>query len=261
MGSSASGKSTLAAGLAKELDSPLEVFSADHYLDFNKVRRAGSWETPAGVAWDDLRLALESVATQISEAERLPASLAVGGFSRGVLELVPRGQAGKHLGIEPVVIIIEGFLLFHDKTLCDMLDVSLWIDSDCDMCAHRRWNREGCFCPFDQYIEDFRKEVWHHYELYRTEQLANVPQVMQFNGALEPQKLISEAAARCSAALVSADNDHEVTTKRSLGEAALFVKPTEEALEVTSSQESFRFLVKLTANILALFKRVASWMC
>ena len=48
-GSSASGKSTLAKGLVKSLGSPINVFSADHYLDINRVRKVGSWETPAGI--------------------------------------------------------------------------------------------------------------------------------------------------------------------------------------------------------------------
>lgn len=196
-GSSASGKSTLAQGLAEELNSPLKGFSADHYLDIKRVRQAGSWETPAGIAWDDLRAALEKTVSTLAQCERLPASLVVGGFSRGPLELVPAGQGGKLLGSEPVVVIIEGFLLFSDKKLCDMLDIALWIETICDICAQRRYNREGRRGTFVNYMEGFRREVWHHYELYRGEQLANVPKVQCLDGALEPSSILTQALMHC----------------------------------------------------------------
>jgi hypothetical protein len=101
------------------------------------------------------------------------------------------------------VIIIEGFLLFNDKQLCDMLDLSLWLDSDCDVCGRRRYNREGQPGEFEDYIEDFREEVWRHHELYRGEQLANVPKALHLNSASEPQDLVTEASAHCSVAVKS----------------------------------------------------------
>jgi len=203
-GSSASGKSTLAAGLAKEFNSPLKGFSADHYLDIKRVRQAGSWETPAGIAWDDLRAALEKTASTLSQCERLPSSLVVGGFSRGPLELVQSGQGGKLLGSEPLVVIIEGFLLYSDKKLCDMLDIQLWIETTGELCARRRYNREGRRGPFERYSESFHAEVWNHYERYRGEQLANVPKVQRLDGALEPPSILRNAAIYCREKGVSA---------------------------------------------------------
>merc|ERR1712232_703553 len=88
-----------------------------------------------------------------------------------------------------------------------MLDLTLWLDSDCDVCASRRYNREGRRGAFDAYAKRFRDEVWHHHELYRGEQLANVPNVLRLSTALQPQELVTQAVEHCRATLKS-DSEH-----------------------------------------------------
>ena len=48
---------------------------------------------------------------------------------------------GKKLGSHPVVLIVEGFLLFYDSVLTNMLHAQLWIEVDCDTCLIRRCKR------------------------------------------------------------------------------------------------------------------------
>merc|ERR1712232_1271412 len=135
---------------------------------------------------------------------------------------------GKPLGPEPAVVIVEGFLLFSDEKLCEMLDLSLWLDSDCEVCARRRYNREGRPGNFEEYIEDFREEVWRHYELYRGEQLANVPEVTLLNSAGQPQNLVIQALAQRSVVAKFNDGNGESTLSQSVavsGEGAQSSSP------------------------------------
>jgi serine/threonine protein kinase/uridine kinase len=213
-GASGSGKTTLAKELAQQLASPLNVCSADHYLDIAKVQRVGSWETPAGIAWEDMRNDLQRLTAMLERDENLPCEFVIGRRgARGPLELVRSGRGGTPLGTEPVVIVIEGYLLFHDKELCKMLDVALWIEADCDTCASRRCNREGGGRMSDAWCESYHKNVWKDYELYRGEQLANVPKALHLDGSLQPEALVTQAASHCREAIESRSHDAEFATE------------------------------------------------
>merc|ERR1712176_1058578 len=71
------------------------------------------------------------------------------------------------------------------------------------------YNREGQPGEFEDYLGCFREEVWHHYELYRGEQLANVPEALHLNSAVQPQNLVTQALAHCSVVVKSGNENIE----------------------------------------------------
>merc|ERR1712083_227296 len=121
-------------------------------------------------------LALRRVIHMLSTASHLPMSQVVGArFASGPLQLVPNGHGGKALGSDEVFLFIEGFLLFHDTEICHMLDLGIWIESDCDTCAARRYERQGL--PMNVY----REKVWRHFQIHRAAQLKNMPDVVRLD--------------------------------------------------------------------------------
>ena len=93
-------------------------------------------------------------------------------------------------------MIVEGFLLFYDAAICQMLDACIWLETDMDRCAIRRSARskkksKAGFTRFQQWYEH---EVWVSFQQYRTVQLTNARYALKIDGALDLATISRQAA-------------------------------------------------------------------
>lgn len=201
-GPSCGGKSTLAETLAVKLGSPLTPISLDAYFMPQRMPRdkyGRNWETPAGVDFDTLREDLEHVQEIMSQVSEVPKKLVVrGNPHRGGGDIVRPGHELQRLDdVDPVVVVIEGFLLFHDEKLSCMFDASLWLDVGEVECCERRYNREARDMDKNIYKQWFKDVVWKHFQLNKKQQLSNATNVLRLDGAAEMDSIVERATEHC----------------------------------------------------------------
>lgn len=196
-GPSGSGKSTLAQQLAELLQSPLAPVPADWYNGSVPDKRWGkNWETPMAFEADRLREDLERVRHTLTSMERPPAQLDIGsGTQRAPMALDATLLAG--VGGAVPVVVVEGFLLFFDRSLCDMFDMKIWVEVDSELCLQRRCQRKQRD-DLAAFTARFRELVWPHFLMYRDTQLTNAGDVLRLSGTEQPEALAQKAAAYCT---------------------------------------------------------------
>ena len=145
-GPTGSGKSTVAAALAKDFDSPLRPIGADFFFKFPGSRGFGCCpkhpfhtcsEHPDSVDHALLLKELQTVKEMLETSPVIPEVVVNGGsFARGKQTLNVKSKEGSNIGKEfgqsPVVVVVEGFLLFADKNVTAFLDYCLFLDLHCD---------------------------------------------------------------------------------------------------------------------------------
>lgn len=171
-GASASGKSVLAKSLVELLDAPVVALSADWY--FHKRRAAcrkcpSCWEQASSVDSEGLARDLSELCTALASAPPGPvpaltfghSTHGVWGISKNRLAQITRPDAT--LTHAPVVVVVEGFLLFSDLDVCEKLHAGIWLAvEDGELLARRRFLRGGgCFEDEDEWA-DFRDEYINH---------------------------------------------------------------------------------------------------
>lgn len=116
------------------MKSPLKAIGLDWFLEPKRMPKepvyGKNWETPQGVDFGRLAQELYEARLLLSTAERVPDVLQVGGHNCV--------QAGRGLGPEPVVVVVEGFLLFYDTVLAETFNIKFWMETDCETCLSRR---------------------------------------------------------------------------------------------------------------------------
>ncbi|CAK9044167.1 unnamed protein product [Durusdinium trenchii] len=185
-GASGCGKTTLARKLAEALQSPLEVLHLDNYFQPKGQGRPPKhyWETPDGVDFEALRKDLKKIRETFSH-RKWPKKLRLGRNGKDLLRSeIPAGADWK-AGLEsPMVVLVEGFLLFYDDLLAEMLDLKIWINASCGTCMRRRhlrgWNSRHM--DLGEYGEWFVRVVWRHFEWYQRKQLRNAKDALQVPG-------------------------------------------------------------------------------
>jgi nicotinamide/nicotinate riboside kinase len=140
-GPSGVGKSTFADQLALKLSSPIMPVCLDCFMRPKRMPKytngERNWETPDGIDFESLRLALHRMMEDLATQRSLPQQLLLGSTKVNLRRQLPVGESLP----DDLVIVVEGFLLFHDKTLCSMLDAQLWLEADCKTCSQRRYKR------------------------------------------------------------------------------------------------------------------------
>ena len=128
-GPSCSGKSTVAAQLTAQLGSPLLPINADNYFDTARMKQCkGEWshatdyELPSSVAWDILLDDLHRLASVLSRAAYVPEQLHLACPAKWALasNVVAHEQAGCMLTSAPIILVVEGFLLFACQALTEL---------------------------------------------------------------------------------------------------------------------------------------------
>eukprot|EP00416_Gambierdiscus_australes_P022832 CAMPEP_0171062570 /NCGR_PEP_ID=MMETSP0766_2-20121228/5124_1 /TAXON_ID=439317 /ORGANISM="Gambierdiscus australes, Strain CAWD 149" /LENGTH=230 /DNA_ID=CAMNT_0011518369 /DNA_START=73 /DNA_END=765 /DNA_ORIENTATION=- len=198
-GPSCAGKSTLAVELARRLDSPLRPVPLDAYFVPSRMpfdKWGLNWETPEGVDFVSLREDLQMLAATLQESKEVPEELCIRGWGVGGGNFVRKGCAGRRLQ-SPVVLLAEGFLLFHDEALSRLFDATLWVEAACEVCCSRRHAREARGADFELYSQWYREVVWAHFQRYREGQLAHAPRALRLEGEDALEVSVEKAAAHC----------------------------------------------------------------
>ena len=120
------GKSTLARGLATELDAvtcPIQVKWFRKKPDQMTGKQAGcvNPEMPESIDFDEL----------CDYLDRIKEALLIRQKNAALEKPSQRRPA-------PIIVVVEGFLLFYDKKVCERLHVHLWVNGDRKTCLERQ---------------------------------------------------------------------------------------------------------------------------
>jgi len=179
---------------------PVEM---DWFLDPKRMPKdpthGKNWETPQGVDFERLHAELKRLAAILSEAERLPEVLEVGP-QKFQTDIIPHAKwAGRPLDCDPAVVVVEGFLLFYDASVCDMLNTRIWLEASFDTCLHRRHKRGKASRKrsVDEVADWFRDMVWANHTRNRGRQLENAHGCLRLDGVEARDDLLERARAHC----------------------------------------------------------------
>lgn len=134
-GGSASGKTTVANRLKAECKESVELLSHDfYYLPHNdlpiEVRAKLNYDHPN--AFDTDRL--------ISDIKQLKQGIAI---ERPVYSFTEYNRIDETVQVNPAqVIIVEGFMIFENRELRELMDIKVYIDTDADERLIRRIVRD-----------------------------------------------------------------------------------------------------------------------
>lgn len=134
-GGTGSGKSTLAENIKKEFKHNITMLSHDYYYKSNdnlpfEERKKLNYDHPD--AFETNLLIDHLTKLKNGEAIRRPSYSFVEHLrEKETYEVVPKK-----------VIIVEGILLFENKTLRDMMDIKIFVDADADIRFIRRLLRD-----------------------------------------------------------------------------------------------------------------------
>jgi len=122
-GPSTSGKSTLAKALSKVLDA--EVIEADNFLKAKPKRKVGdytSWEHPTSMWIKQFRESLKDLKS--GKSVSIPSKKLTDVFDKIIH---PKK-----------IVIVEGFLLFYNKSFSNFFDLKLFVDLPFEKVTQRR---------------------------------------------------------------------------------------------------------------------------
>eukprot|EP00439_Symbiodinium_sp_Y106_P061597 s887_g9.t1 len=142
-GASGCGKSTVAQKLAQNMGSPFAPISLDNYLMpkwMPKVGGGKNWETPEGIDFQTLKDDVKKAVEVLAQAETVPDRLLLGpSISRS--DVICKGQGGRQLNSEQVVLFLEGFLLFYQQSIAKLFQAKIWIDASLEkhVCTYNYW--------------------------------------------------------------------------------------------------------------------------
>jgi uridine kinase len=160
-GPSTSGKSTLANSLSKKLDA--EVIEADNFLlakPKRRVRGYTSWESPKSMMLKEFKQSVKDIRN--GKIIIIP--------SKKMTEIFDKKIYPKQ------IIIVEGFLLFHDKFFSNIFDLKLFIDIPFEKVIQRRVD----YCGEEErdYCE---KVVIPEHLIYREKMISNSDYILDGN--------------------------------------------------------------------------------
>ena len=181
-GPSGVGKSSLAHKIATECGSPIVPVCLDWFSRINFMpkfqRGERNRESPDGYDFDRLCETLRRIVDVLATATKVPDHIDIG---IDKLKLVHTILSGK-VFVKPVIIIVEGSLLFHNAELCKMLDTQLWLEAKYDTCCrrYRRGRKEGQQqCDFE---DMYPQKAWVHFYKHSAVQLTNAPGALHLDG-------------------------------------------------------------------------------
>jgi len=162
-GSSRSGKGTATKILQSHFGSKCIVIGGDQFFDHQLImeKLGGNWDHPAAIRHD----AFLSCVTQL---------LCTGNTT------TPRAH---HVIRKDSVIILEGFMLYYDMRLFNLMNLRFWIDIDRDTCYTRRMATTRV--P-EKYFNDW---LWPNYLEYSANRKGLIAPSCIFDGRGDPNEI------------------------------------------------------------------------
>jgi len=159
-GSTRSGKTSLAKNLQKVFgEKQCKIIGQDRYFDYNSIAELkGNWELPEAINFDSMLTAINKT---IEEMKKLPGE--------------------KYL-------ILEGFQLFSDQRIIDLVQVKIWLEISEEVIYYRRMNSTRV--PEDY----FYKKLIPAYRDYQI-RCKNIKHMHVVSGELDLQEVLKQALA------------------------------------------------------------------
>lgn len=169
-----------------------------------------NWETPQGVDFDRLTSELEELKKILETSDSVPDVIQVeatrgcrywpNGIEnwdlRQLLSAVLVG--GETLSSAPVILFVEGFLLFANEKVAKMCNERIWLEVDKDTALNRRFQREKLKwrADLEEFSGWFADTVWEHYLKYRPLQIQNAsPITIEVLGARGLEDIVEEVSS------------------------------------------------------------------
>ena len=214
-GASATGKTVLATKLAEV--SPVVMLSADWY--FHKPRKIGPcrkspccWEQLSSVDLEALAQDLRELTTDLSRAPPGPVpDLLFGSSAHNVYGVGKNNPAritrdGFTLTNEPVVVVVEGFLLFGDPDVCEQLHAGIFLTADDgELLARRRFQRSGGSlegaAAWASFRDEYMSHIYQHHLRAAPGMLANAASILCGTIKITESKTVDDVVAEAKALL------------------------------------------------------------
>lgn len=188
-------------------------------------RRARLREEQRPQLWEVLVSELQRLVEMLRHAPCVPAEVllaASGFFALGTNAAPPplaaEEREGRPLSATPVVLVLEGFVLFTCAQVAALCDTWLLLEESFETCLARRWQRDGGKkwqrwyvppvpdapppTPPDKYVQWFRDVVWAAYEEQLPLQAAHAPEVLRPSEEADLESLVARAATTVARATV-----------------------------------------------------------
>jgi len=236
--------------IAKEFNSPVRPISLDWYLEPKWMPRdpvhGKNWETPAGCDFGLLARDLQRLQDVFRKAEQVPAELQVSADGQDIIVHEKTwDMAGEWLSEKPVVIVVEGFLLFYSRELTAMMHAQLWLEADFDVCLLRRHKRgRGSRKREVETSKDwFRDSVWYHYEWYKDTQRENSRDALCLDSNQAKESVHEEALDHCMKLLWRFDkaawsDENERSESPPMETLRITLRPRRDVQEPSASSRS-----------------------
>lgn len=197
---------------------PLDAYFMEDKLPFHE-HLGPNWETPQGVDFEKLGADIRRVVDTLATASTMPSELLVARDPRqGKGDILHASAKGQDLSsMDHIVILAEGFLLFHDPKLCSLFDAMVWVEADRESCCKRRHHRDGQHLSEEEFNAWYYGLVWSHFEMYRDVQLSNVPMALRLDGTRKAEDLANEALRFCRRRLGFSVEEDEASEEVSTG--------------------------------------------
>ena len=194
-GPSGAGKSTLARALCDQFDSPIMPVQLDWYtkhvrLDSDALQLAATGDTdasqlaatgsaektgvPRNVDYNGLMQTVAHIKAVLSTIKALPKSwvLKVG---KSEIKILRKPEI--QLTAAPIIVLVEGYLLFCEATMVALTKVRIWLDCAKEICLERllqRRKKNRGRTSRDAFVKHFETLTWPSYLRHKDQQLANL---------------------------------------------------------------------------------------
>ena len=201
-GASGSGKSTLAENVKKGLSCSCVIIGQDcYYKNFPELpyeeRVKLNYDEPSIFDFEEMRADMET----LIRGESIPAK---------AYDYVNYLRAESTGTIDPPdVLILEGIHMFHDKQLCALMNLKVYLEVDTDICLLRRIRRDivNRGRSIDSIADQYLKTVKPMYEKYIAKYIADADFAIMRGG--ENRKACSAIISYLNAELAAGHSGNE----------------------------------------------------
>ena len=173
-GPSGVGKSTLAAQMSQRFQCPAKPLHLDDYILWKQkeTKASDNWDPKVVVDFKTLKSDLASLKGALSGDPdvEIPAQVMSHRRTKKPFNLLYSFVGAKKISPQPVVVIVEGFVLYCDEEMANECDIRLWLEMGHDQTAARRKTRGAAKnWPPDKFRNYYDKE-WKDFMRLRASQ-------------------------------------------------------------------------------------------